>query len=196
MKWFQPIECDNTVDDPLVCDHSNFEKLGYDENDFRKGKRISRWNSKVFLQAKEKADDGDPDDALQNSYMLPIYSQRLVDALKEEKISGIQYLPVRILRPNKREIKGFSIANFLNFVAAFNYEKSDYDRFKEDFPNINVRGKLAGVKKFVLHEKELGGLDIIRLKDYNLRFFFSENVKKVFEDNKFTGYSFIEVELT
>ncbi|HBC86286.1 MAG TPA: hypothetical protein DCZ94_04955 [Lentisphaeria bacterium] len=90
----------------------------------------------------------------------------------------------------------FSIANFLNFVAAFDYKKSKYERFEDDFPNPNVRGKLSMIDKYALHREKLVGLDVIRLKDYKRRFFVSEKVKKLFEEYKFTGYSFIEVELT
>ena len=88
MKWFQPLECDNTVENPLVCDYDNLEDIGFNENDFKMGKRIERWDNNVFFQAKEKEDDGEPDDALQSSSMLPIYSERLVNELKKEKING------------------------------------------------------------------------------------------------------------
>ena len=196
MKWFQPLECDNTVENPLVCDYDNLEDIGFNENDFKMGKRIERWDNNVFFQAKEKEDDGEPDDALQSSSMLPIYSERLVNELKKEKINGIQYLPARILRPNNMEIKGFSLVNILNFIKAFNYEKSNYNRFRDDFPNPKVQGKLAGVTKYVLHKDKLLGMDIIRLADYKQSFFVSEKIKMIFERNNFTGYSFKEIELT
>ena len=47
----------------------------------------------------------------------------------------------------------------------------------------------------MLKRKNLEGYDIIRLKEYKQRFFVSQKFKDIFEENGFTGYSFIEVEL-
>jgi len=195
MKWFKPIPCDNTVKDPLVCDFDSFEEHGFNEEDFRSGQKIGHWNKNIFMQAKKKKNDGDPDDALQNYRMIPIYSERLIQELNKKDITGIQYLPIKIMRPNNICLSGFCIANFLNYVDAFDYERSVYDRFSNDFPNPNVRGEIAGILRYVLKEAKLKDMDVIRLKEYNQSFFVSERFKKIFEHNKFTGYSFKEVEL-
>lgn len=195
MKWFQPIECDNTVKKPLVCDYDNLEEYGFDQYSFKTGIIINNWNMNIFMQAKAKRYSGNPDDALQNYLMIPIYSERFRVTLGNAGIEGIQYLPIKVLRSNTDSIDGFCIANILNFIEAFDYEKSDYDRFDEDFPNPNVRGEISGVRRFVLKKEKLNALDIIRLKEYELSFFVSEKFKEVFERNKFTGYSFREVEL-
>jgi hypothetical protein len=195
MEWYQPIECDKTVKDPLVCDFNNLENFGFDENDFLVGSEIKNWNEDIIFQAKKVKNNGDPDDALQNHLMLPIYSKRLTSELKKEEIQGIQCLPVNVLRPNGDYLDGFSIINLTYFIMAFNYDKSDFNRFSDDFPNPNVRGKIAGVKKFVLNEDALIGMDIFRLKDYKRRFFVSSKFKTIFEKNKFTGYSFKKVQI-
>ena len=195
MKWYYPLECDNTVSNPLVCDYTNFEDYNYDELDFLKGNKITDWNNNILFQAKKNENDGDPDDALQNAELLPIYSERLINALKDSKIEGIQYLPVNILRPDGRRIDGFCLANFLNFIEALDLDKSDYSRFSDDFPNPNARGKISGVRKFVLKENKLIGFDIVRLVEYKRSFFVSEKFKEVFEKGRFTGYSFREVKL-
>lgn len=195
MKWYQPIECDNTVKNPLVCDFDNLEQFGYNVNNFKVGKLVDDWNDNTVLQAKKKKNDGKPDDALQNHLMLPIYSLNLITELNEAAITGIQYLPIKVLKSNNDHLDGFCIANILNFIEAFDEQKSDFNRFSEDFPNPNVRGKIAGVRKYVLRKKKLIGFDIIRLKEYKQRFFVSEKFKNIFEKGKFTGYSFIEVEL-
>lgn len=196
MRWYQPIECDKTVKNPLVCDYSNLEELGYTESDFKIGKFIDNWNENVFVQAREPEDDGDPDDALQTILMLPIFSPRLMEELNKASIEGIQYLPIKVLRPNNECIEGFNLVNIINFVEAFDEENSIFSRFSEDFPNPNVRGQIAGARKYVLKKDKLEGLDIIRLKEFKQAFFVSEKFKKVFVKNKFTGYSFREIELT
>lgn len=195
MKWYQPIECDNTVKNPLVCDYDNLKLYGYDKNSFKNGECVEVWDDNVFLQAKKKRNDGNPDDALQNYLMLPIYSPMLIKELNKINIEGIQYLPIQILKPNNEILNGFCIANILNFIAAFDEERSNFDRFSQDFPNMKVRGRIAGVKKFVLRKEKLIGYDIIRLREYKQSFFVSEKFKDLFEQNKFTGYSFMEVDL-
>ena len=195
MKWFQPIECDNAVNNPLVCEYDNFEDYGFDSWSFSTGKKIDNWNDNIIFQAKKKSNDGKPDDVLQNASMIPIFSNRLINELNNNNIGGIQFLPINVIRPNNEKIDGFAIANFLNFISAFNYNKSNFKRFRDDFPNPNVRGKIMNVIKFVLYKDKLNGMDIIRLTEYQLRFFVSENFKDIFEKNKFTGYSFCEVEL-
>jgi hypothetical protein len=196
MKWYKPISCDNTVKNPLVCDYTNIEDYGFDEWSFFAGGKINNWNNDIIFQAKKKKNDGDPDDVLQNAEMLPIYSEKLIKELNKTEIEGIQYLSVNILKFDGKSIDGFSIVNFLNKIEALDYDKSDYNNFSVDFPNPNVRGKIAGVKKYVLKKNKLAGFDIVRLADYEQAFFVSEKFKELFERNKFTGYSFKEIELT
>ncbi len=109
--------------------------------------------------------------------MLPIYSTRLVAKLKQAEISGIEYLPINILSQNDERIEGFSIANFTNFIDAFDEGKSIFTRFDDDFPNEKVRGQIAGVMKFVLRREKLIDFDVIRLKEYELRFFVSRKIQ-------------------
>jgi hypothetical protein len=196
MKWYHPFECDNTVKHPFVCDYDNLEENGFSEWDFMAGKKIKNWKDTIIFQAKKKKNNGDPDDALQNHLMLPIYTSRFINTLNKAKISGIQYLPITLFRTNGDNLNGFCIANFLNFVEALDLKKSDYDRFSDDFVNPNVRGKISGIRKYVLLAEKVKGLDIVRIKDYDQAFFVSEKFKQLFEENNFTGYSFREVELT
>jgi hypothetical protein len=196
MKWFKPYECDNTVKNPFVCDYSNIDEYGYSKWDLLKGEAIKDWDDTIIFQSEKRKNDGNPDDVLQNHLGIPIYSERLITALNINNITGIQYLKIKVLRSDNTSMDGFCVINFLNFVEAFDYDKSDYDRFSDDFPNPNVRGKISGVRKFILHKEKLNNFDIIRLKDYDLRYFVSEKFRKIFVDNKFTGYFFEEVELT
>jgi len=196
MKWYKPIPCDKHVKNPLVCDYTNIEEYGFKKSDFIAGKEITNWNNNIIFQAKNKKNGGNPDDALQNAEMLPIYSPRFIQAINSAKIEGIQFLPVNVLQPDGKSEEGFCIANFLNFVEALDYERSDYDRFADDFPNPNVRGEIAGIIKYVLLKDRIVEKDVIRLKDYPQSFFVSEKFKELFKRNKFTGYSFKEVELS
>ncbi|NMC55716.1 MAG: hypothetical protein GYA50_00645, partial [Eubacteriaceae bacterium] len=183
MKWFQPIECDKTVKKPLVCDVASFEDDGYNENSFKIGKEIKNWDENTFIKASEKKCNGVPDDVLQNTYMIPIYSERLVNEINNENINGVQYLKIHVKNYYNENYNEFCIANFLNYIEAFNYEKSIFNRFSDDFPNPNVRGQIAGVTKFVLNKEKIKGFDIIRLSEYNSRFFVSEKFVDLFKKN-------------
>lgn len=195
MRWYWVVECDNTVADPLVTDSDNLEALGFDEWDFREGHRIDNWFTSLFVKAQEPENDGDPDDVLQTHLGIPIYSGRLRVALEQANINGIQYLPIKVLRPNGEQIKGFSIANILHLVPALDLDKSDYDVYPDDYFLPERRGLVSGVRKGVLKANELENHDIIRLKKYEVRIYISEKFKDVFEKNSFTGYSFHEVKV-
>ena len=97
MKWYQPIECDNTVQKPLLCDYSNFEDYGFDEEQFKSGNKVTGWSSKIFMKANQKKYDGYPDNVLQNAFMIPVYSKNLMDKLVNADIMVIQYLPIKAL---------------------------------------------------------------------------------------------------
>jgi hypothetical protein len=192
--WYLPIECDNTVKRPLVCDYSNFEEFGFNETDFKSGKEITDWPESIVFRATEVRYDGTPDDALQNSFMIPVFSQKLKEIMERGLVRRIQYLPVNVQGVYGNAFPGFYIANILSVIEAFDYGNSQYSIFPDDFPNPNVRGRIAGVRKFVLRSSELSGDEIFRLAEYKRRFFVNETVKNLFTDNKFSGYSFIQVD--
>ncbi len=126
--------------------------------------------------------------------MIPIYSQRLKTALEKLEVEGIQYLPIKVQGFDGTIYDNFHIANITNIINAFDYEKSVYDIFPDDFTNPNVRGKLAGARKYVLKSSEINNCDIFRLAEFKRRFFVTDKIKKVFSKEKFSGYSFIKVE--
>jgi hypothetical protein len=192
--WYKPIACDNTVKIPLICDYSNFEKFGFFESDFRSGKEIDNWPESIVFQATQKRYDGEPDDVLQSGFMIPIFSQRLKDSLDNAGIRGIQYLPVIVKGERGNTFPGFYIANILHLVEAFDYVNSAYFMFPDDFPNPVKRGKLGGVMKYVLRSTEIGDYDIFRLTEYNLAYFVSGQMKELFLEKEFSGYSFVQVE--
>ena len=148
---------------------------------------------KVYiLKQKRKEIRGSRLRSLQNYLMLPIYSSSLIIALDKNEIKGMQYLPIKVINFNGDCLKGFSITYLilLKLLTKKSLILTDLARIFR----TRMLGKI-GVKKFVLKRKNLEGYDIIRLKEYKQRFFVSQKFKDIFEENGFTGYSFIEVEL-
>jgi hypothetical protein len=187
VKWFDPIACDNTVPDPYVADDGD---IGMQDWMLRSGQAIGNWPKDAWIKAAEPENDGDPDDVLQSYLGVPIYSARLRVALGEIGMGDIQYLPIRVLRPNGEEIEGFSIANITTVRDALDRKRSDISRFADNFPAPSKRGLISAVRKTVLLGSRLGGCDIFRLDGYRVAYYVSERFKEVFEKGGFTGYSF------
>jgi hypothetical protein len=187
--WFDAIACDNAVDDPLVVDS---DSLGIDPDLLELGKRIERWSDLASVRATNPEDDGDPDDVLQNHLGLPIYSACLRAALEAAGIKGFQFLPVRVFRPNGKEIKGFSIANVTERRAALDRSRSDFDVFQNDYFIPERVGKIRGIRRPALNADALQGCDVVRLDEFPFGIYVSERFKDVFERHNFTGYSFNE----
>lgn len=128
------------------------------------------------------------------SYLgLPVYSARLRKVLDKSGFTGIQYLPIRVLRADGTPFDGFAIANILNLLPAMDYKKSDYDLYEDDYFLPARRGKVRGIRKPVLHSTVINGYDIFRLKEYKRYIIVSKRFRDIFVANNFTGYSFHEV---
>jgi len=191
VKWFDAIACDNTVANPYVADDGD---LGMEDWLLRRGERVENWPANAWIKAAKPADDGDPDDVLQSYLGVPIYSARLRAALEEGGVGcDIQYLPLRVLRPNDEEIEGFAVANITTVRDALDRKRSDISLFADNFTAPSKRGQISAVRKAVLLGNRLAGCDIFRPEGYRVACYVSERFKTVFEKGGFTGYSFREV---
>lgn len=192
-RWYQAIGCDNTVEDPLVIDE---DSLPIDPVLLRIGKPVTEWGPSAYLMARKPEYDGEPDDVLQNCLNLPVFSRRMRDALAIEGISGFQYLPVRVLRPNGVEIPGFCFANILERRRALDRQRSSYAVFPDDYFLPQRRGLVRAIYRRVLVGEQLQGCDVLRLDEYYVSIFVSDRFKQTFEAWNLTGYSFAEVEVS
>jgi hypothetical protein len=194
MQWYDAIMWGNAVKKPFV---SNFDDLrGFEDWQLRAGTRIDNWNPEAWIRCMRAQWNGDPDDVLQTHVALPIYSPRVQAIVRKENFSGIQFLPIHVLRMDASEIPGFAVANILNIPAAMDMEASHYDKFEDDYFAPADRGKVAGVYKMVLRQNALNNYDIIRPKEFRQSVFVSERFKLAFEAAACTGYDFQEIELS
>ena len=192
MKWFDALECDNAMPDPYVADAG---EIGMEEWLLRCAQVAKNWPEGAWVKAVKPTNDGDPDDVLQSYLGLPIYSMRLRSALREQGIEDVQYLPLRVLRPNDEEIKGFTIANITTVRDALDRQRSDFSVYADDYFLPQRRGQISAVRKPVFMASCLEGCDIFRLDGYLVAYYVSERFKKAFEQGRFTGYSFREIEV-
>jgi len=194
MKWFDMIQNDNAVAKPLITDGHNF--FGIDEVQLSSGTRVKHWQEKSWLMCTDSKCNGDPDDALQNHLALPVFSQRLRRAIRRSGIGDIQYLPVRVLRPNREEVPGFSIANILAKVPALDTSRSDLEVFEDGYFIPERRGKVSSLRRAVLKGRGLRSHHIVRLAEFEVAMFCSERFKDVFEREGCTGFSFEQVRVS
>lgn len=191
MKWYWPVCGDNTRPDPYVGDSGDLGWVADDVLDI--GKPIYNWSSAAWIQAQKPSNDGDPDDVLQTYLAPPIYSPRLRQALDEAGITGIQYLPLRVLRPDNSEIIGFSVANILHVADALDCGRSEYELFPADYFLPERIGQIRAIRKSTLIGSEIERFTIFRLLSFLPRIYVAQLFKDVFEAGQFTGYSFSEV---
>jgi len=85
MKWYWAVECDNTVEDPVVIDSG--ELIGMDRSALMKGERVASWDPPTLRVFKVVHDGAAPDDVLQNHLGLPIFSSRLRKAIEAAGIN-------------------------------------------------------------------------------------------------------------
>lgn len=192
MKWYWALKWANTVANPLVA--TDADLMGVDDWALRSGTTVETWSDRAWFMSANEEDDGTPDDVLQECLDLPVYSERLRRALKDAGVSGIQYLPVRVLRSDRSEIAGYAIANVLARVSVLDLKESTYEVFGDDRPDR--AGELRDLRKAVLKRALLFGHDIVRLREYEMPLFVSERFRRVFRQFGFTGYDFKEVALT
>jgi hypothetical protein len=185
MNWYWVIDCDNSVDDPLVADE--VELHGIDESILDSGIPLTDWNPEVTFYASSPKWDGEPDDVLQNALGAPVYSPRLQDALNLAGIEGIQYLPVRVCHADGVEVPGYALANIINLVACLDWEKAEYRRWK------GRPGQVRSITHLVVKGDALRGYDIVRMKEFPVKILASQKFVDVFLRNRFTGYSFAQL---
>jgi len=193
MHWYS-FAWDDSVEKPYVSDTDDLK--GFHESQLTSGAEIVGWDDRAWIRCTDPEYDGQPADALASHLGVEIYSLRLRQALDKSGMRGIQYLPIRVLRRDGPEISGYQIANFLNKVRALDLERSEYNRYKDDYFIPERRGRISMLKKVVLKSKALENFDVIRLEEYFTYKAVSERFKKAFEAAHCTGYVFYEIDVS
>lgn len=195
MKWFSLLRGYEDGGKPHYASRSgNLD--GHEWWDFDEGKRVGNWQNRAWVKSSCTSEDGPPDDGLVNHFALLIFSQKMRTALEAVGVTGIQYLPIHVLKSDGSEYSGYSIANILNHSSALDLDKSDFSVFPEEYFDPKNRGRIRSLRKAVLKKSTLQGLDILRLKDFPEDVFISAKFREVYDDNGLTGYSFGAVDIS
>jgi hypothetical protein len=195
MNWYWLLRGYERDDGPFYVSHEG-DLDGYKWWNFDEGKPIQAWKGLAWVKSTSPREDGPPDDGLANHFALLIFSAPMRLALEKGEISGIQYLPIRVLKSDNSEYLGYSIANILNFPSALDREKSDFSVFPQDYFAPEDRGRISRIRKAVLIQNALKDFHIIRLKDFSEAVYVSQHFVDVFSKHNLTGYSFRQIQLS
>lgn len=186
-KWHRVFMRADNMSDSMQVDEVHLE--GFKLRDFKQGTVLNGWRGEGYFRCTDPDFDGIPDDALATPNMLPVYSERLQNAIRDEGIGGIQFLPVDVFSLGRGKISGYAIANILNVVDALDLQRSSYMVYDDGFPE-QIRGKIKWVSDMILKGEVLQEMDICWLRQYPVAMCVSGRFAKMFKRGKFTGIKF------
>lgn len=151
---------------------------------FLSGKKLDDVDS---YKVKVDNANGDFEDYLANDIFAPVVSDKVKTLLEKEVNSDfVQFIPLKFVN-NNLEVKKYYIMNVINVVDAIDLDKSLTG------PEI---GGQTSIIKYALKSDELQGMNLLRLKDYEIgKVFISEKIKKTFENVGVTGLDFGNVKV-
>lgn len=152
------------------------------------GKEIEQWGEVVF---EYDSTEGDVlTDYLSNLHRWFVVSENFCKQTQETIESQVQYLPIKVIdRFNGAQVDSYFVANIVTVIDALDLDNSKYDIFELDDE------KSISVEKYALKSSEIVNKHIFRLKDDMIPIFVSETLKKIIENNEFTGFKFLEVDV-
>jgi hypothetical protein len=195
MNWYDLIQGYESDDQPFYVSRKG-DLEGCKWWHFSEGKTVQNWKSRAWIKSTSAAEDAPPNDGLVNHFGLLIFSSRMRIALETSGVSGIQYLPIRVMTSDGTDYPGYSIANILNEPSALDLQKSDFSVFPQDYFALEDRGRISGIRRAVLKGSALRDFHIVRLKEFHEAVYVSQSFVDIYNRNKFTGYSFNEVQLS
>jgi hypothetical protein len=151
---------------------------------------MDAWSDEYWIRCDDPRYEGPVEDYVPGELALPIFSPRSRAALEAAGVQGIQWLPIRVFHLDGSADLGFSIANILNVVAAFDKGRSRYSVYPPDYFLPARRGDVSLVTGYVLRASEVQGLDIFRLAEYPVALFVSKHFADTWKANGFTGIHF------
>lgn len=186
-KWYHLITFSNRTLNPLVTDTDNLDTVEWWH--LEEGLEINNWSPSYFLKASKQKNDGALEDQLQNHRGWLVYSLPLRDALISANITGIQFLPISVYRPNGEKLPPYFVVNILTVLPALDLSNSTFSTYPPDYFLPAKRGKISGIRKTAIKLDVAEGKDIFRLEEFKSTVIVSERFERVFAD-RFIGHEF------
>ena len=159
-------------------------KKGFYRHILKDGVEIKEWPSVKFFYDSEKGDV--EADYLRNTVNWLVVHKRVQKAFEKENISGLQYLPVKVIDVvTKEENRDYVAVNILNVIEAYDMIKSEYE-YKEKY---NIYSFLPHTTYLDL--KVVKKYDIFRATKFRPSIYVSQKIKDLIDENQWTGFDFI-----
>ena len=124
-------------------------------------------------------------DYLTNVKGWPIIHKKVMNKFIQDDIRGIKFYPIQLVDVCTNEINNdYNLLYIENFIDAFDMEKSQY-KYNEKY---NMYTFIP--KKTYLNRGNCDGYDIFRADKSVSGIYVSERVKKIIENNGYTGFKF------
>lgn len=186
MKYYKLLYDYEKDDSYINCNVGKIGKL--DRYDVSKGILITNWEKPIFQY--DSLEGAVLSDYVANVYSWFIVSKTFFDMTYHILSENVQYLPVTIEDAVSGE-KNYEcqLINITKVLDAFDMDNSEFDIFELDDE------KIISVRKYALKRSVIGDNDIFRLKGDTIPIFVSERVKSIIENNKLSGFDFLEVKV-
>ena len=186
MRYYKLIYDYEQDDNYANCDVASVGNM--DEYITISGKEIKQWGRVVFEY--DSTEGNVLTDYLANPHRWFVVSENFCNKAQKILENQVQFLPVKVIdRFSGIEVDSYFVANIVTVIDALDLDNSKYDVFELDDE------KIISVGKYALKSSEIVNRHIFRLKDDTIPIFISETLKKVIEDNDFTGFEFLEVDV-
>ena len=193
MKYYE-LWWTDTEDDILRI--SDYDCKDFDLRLLKQGKPVNNWDGTVelFYDVDSPALDYVP-----NPLTWLIFSDRLVEIMREMGIQNMQVFPISILREGSpgEAITGYNIVNIAEAIAAADREHSVYVTWGESTFNVGVDpNRIKYFRRLVLNSNALTHKpDIFLLEEVASYFIVSQRFKKTIERENVTGMRFVPIEV-
>ena len=186
MRYYKLIYDYERDDNYVYCDTASIGDMN--EYITISGKEIKQWGEVIFEY--DSTDGNVLTDYLANLYRWFVVSENFYNRTQKILDGQVQYLPISVIdRFTRIQVNSYFVANIVTVIDALDLDNSKYDVFELDDE------KIISVEKYALKSSQIVNRHIFRLKDKTIPIFVSETLKKVIEDNKFTGFEFLEVDV-
>ncbi len=118
---------------------------------------------------------------------IPIFSNRLVEALHKAGVDNIDIYEAILVAPETKKVwKDYKAVNIVGKIECANLNKSEYDQDSE-YPMIEF-------EKLILDEKKIEGVKMFRLAENPSFILINEDVKEVIDRSKWVGLRILSLD--
>lgn len=176
----------------IYAEATNMDEISY--KDIKKGffdniiftpRIIDKWPDVEFYYSSRVS-------VLESDYLMnikrwPIVHTRVTETFTETGIKGIQYFPVKLVDVITQEINQNYVLMYIeNFIDAFDMKRSKY-KYNEKYDFYTFLPK-----ETYLDRSLCNAYDIFRCSKSVASIYVSEKIKKIIEDNCWTGFKLYE----